>query len=506
MLTGVSGLLPTSSCLSTSADGRCLFTALERSAFGIYLAEEIQSGAQPYDPAVEIAADGGGSNEQRPPKPTAPARENGGAESDTTQQSRDRADWRRSYDPDIYDEETIYAGATRRPVQDGAEDARDEGYARDAGDTRDAREPGTADVAAAGTGDDDVKPFTPTRRPYRPRFAPDLALGGGAISTSGFGFGESNITLSDLLGNQRIHLGLGIYGSLENSDIVLAYENLKGRNEVAYSVFSHRSRYRRSPNSVFLSPDSEFLTGGAVELRHPLSRFTRVESSLTLGVMNDAYRTRSYAVDGNPDPDKTYRFARVGLAFVNDTVLWGRTGPIRGRRLRLSTEATAGDLSTITVRADLRRYWSLRRDVTLAGRVVAGYRTGHLAEQFHLGETTLVHGLRYGELIGSRMAVANVEARFPFVRTLALGPVPIRFDEIGGALFVDAGAAWTSDFANGGMDVDRALLDGNLLGAYGAGVRSNLGFLILKLDVAQRTNFSTKIGKPIAIATFGAEF
>lgn len=490
VLTGVSGLLPTSSCLSISADGRwLLFTALERGSFGIYLADAIQDGAEPFHPGIDVAAGAGGGasadGERRPPKPAPPARDTSGAESDTTQQSRDRSDWRRSYDPDIYDEETIYAGAAPR------EPAAVAGLASD----------------ARGAEGADAAPITPTRRAYKPRFAPDLALGGGAISTSGFGFGESHITLSDLLGNQRIHLGLGIYGSFENSDVVLGYEDLSGRNEIGYTLFSHRSRYRRSPTRVFLSPDTEFLAGGSVEVRRPISRYTRFETSLALGVMNDAYRTRSYAVEASQDPDETYRFARAGVAFVNDTVHWGRTGPVRGRRLRLSTEATVGDLRTVTFRADLRRYWPVTRDVTLAGRVVAGYRTGHLAERFHLGETTLVHGLRYGELIGTRMAVANVEARFPFVRTLALGfPVPIRIDEIGGALFVDAGAAWTSDFTNGGADADRALLDGNLLGAYGAGIRSNLAFLILKLDVAQRTNFSTRIGKPIVIATFGAEF
>ncbi len=499
VLTGVSGLLPSSSCLSVSADGRwLLFTALERGAFGIYLADGIQEAAEPFDPGVDVAAGAGADGERRPPKPTPPARESGGAESDTTQQSRDRSDWRRSYDPDIYDEETIYAGATRREPEVS------EGFASDERGSEDEQGAEGADVAG---NEDAAAPATPTRRAYRPRFAPDLALGGGAISTSGFGFGESHITLSDLLGNQRIHLGLGIYGSFENSDVVLGYEDLSGRNEVGYTAFSHRSRYRRSPTRVFLSQDAEFLAGGSVEVRRPISRYTRFETSLALGVMNDAYRTRSYAVDASEDPDETYRFARAGLAFVNDTVLWGRTGPVRGRRFRLSTEATVGDLRTVTFRADLRRYWRVTRDVTLAGRVLAGYRTGHLAERFHLGETTLVHGLRYGELIGTRMAVANVEARFPFVRTLALGfPIPIRINEIGGALFVDAGAAWTSEFTNGGADADRALLSGNLLGAYGVGIRSNLAFLILKLDVAQRTNFSTRIGKPIVIATFGAEF
>lgn len=485
ILTGVGGLLPTSSCLSFSPEGgRLLFTALERGAFGIYLAEDLLANATPYEAPLGLAqsasettvdpAPGGAT----PGEPAAPA--------DTTQQSLDGSDWRRDYDPDIYDEETIYASVPERP-----DDAVPE-IAPDA-----AGPPDSAVVAA----------ITPTKRPYKPRFAPDLALGGGSLTTGGVGFGESHVTFSDLLGNQRIHVGLGIYGSFQNSDVTLAYEDRRGRNEVVYTVFSHRSRYRSAPGRVFLSPTTEFVAGGSVEARRPISRFSRVETSITTGVMNDAYRTRSYAEEDTDDPDETYRFARVGLALVNDTVLWGRTGPIRGRRLRLSTEVSMGDLRTVTFRADLRRYWRVTRDVVVAGRLMGGYRTGHLAERFHLGETTLVHGLRYGELIGTRLAVANLEARFPFVRTLALGfPMRIRIDEIGGALFVDAGAAWTHDFTNGGTDEDRAVQSGNLLGAYGAGIRTNLSFFIVKLDVAQRTNFSTLIGKPIVVAAFGAEF
>src|SRR3990172_9771951 len=103
---------------------------------------------------------------------------------------------------------------------------------------------------------------------------------------------------------------------------------------------------------------------------------------------------------------------------------------------------------------------------TLATRALALGRLGRDGNQFpiFLGSTELVRGYTYNsfrssecsqpdatsttgcpevdQLVGSRIAVANIEFRFPLIRNLALGFLPIGFPPIEGALFYDVGIAW----------------------------------------------------------------
>ncbi|MFN0150020.1 MAG: BamA/TamA family outer membrane protein [bacterium] len=483
ILTGIQGILPTSACLSISADGeKVLFSALEDAAYGIYLATNLADRAVPYSvrtAATPIVAETAAafasedevllaSNDMRPVTPRAePSPSTDAGEREPSEKVSGSAPAGIEYDPDIYDENTIYASTF--------------------GLTPEPRAP-------------------PQIRRYRPRFAPEFVLGGGAVGSGGGAVGASQVGFSDLLGDHRIRLGLGIYGSLKNSDIAVAYENWTHTTGYGVSTFWHTNRYRRIDDRLTISEESELYAGATFELFHPVSKFTRLEASLALGEMNELFRTRSYALTPIEGSDERHRFASVGVAYVNDTVVWGMTGPVKGRRVRFSAERSQGDIQVWTLRADARRYWRPAHSLTLASRVVAGVRDGRLAENWHLGNTILVHGLQYGELTGTRMAVANFEARFPFIRALALNfPAPITFRDIGGSLFLDAGAAWTDEFTNGGTN-ELAARYGNLLGAYGAGMRANIGFGVLMLDLAQRTNFTTTFGKPRLYTTLGVEF
>jgi outer membrane protein assembly factor BamA len=92
-------------------------------------------------------------------------------------------------------------------------------------------------------------------------------------------------------------------------------------------------------------------------------------------------------------------------------------------------------------------------------------------------------------LFGSRVAVLNTELRFPLVRRLDFGIIPISLPPLEGLAFFDAGLAWF-----GGQDVRLRGDSGNLrdpsvtrslLRSYGFGVRVNLyGFALLRWDYA----------------------
>jgi outer membrane protein assembly factor BamA len=92
------------------------------------------------------------------------------------------------------------------------------------------------------------------------------------------------------------------------------------------------------------------------------------------------------------------------------------------------------------------------------------------------------------QLVGSRVAVANVELRFPLIRRFDLGSLPIGLPPVEGAIFYDTGLAW-----NAGQSVSLtkpANYDLNLMRypfrSFGVGLKVNLfGIAILKWDYAK---------------------
>ena len=143
----------------------------------------------------------------------------------------------------------------------------------------------------------------------------------------------------------------------------------------------------------------------------------------------------------------------------------GATSPIRGSRYRMEFSQSAGSLTYSGVLADMRTYLMPVRPYTIALRGMYYGRVGQDAEDgmlpaLFLGYPGLVRGYdRYSfeaaecsdgtgsscpafdRLIGSRVAIANAELRFPiwgaFGGNQFYGPLPIE-----AAIFTDAGVAW----------------------------------------------------------------
>jgi outer membrane protein assembly factor BamA len=154
----------------------------------------------------------------------------------------------------------------------------------------------------------------------------------------------------------------------------------------------------------------------------------------------------------------------------------------------------------VTPLVDYRHYWMPVEGwpVTLGGRVMHFGRYGADAEDprlrpLYLGSPNLVRGYGTGfrviadpaldRLQGSRIAVANAELRLPItgIRGLIGGAfwVPVE-----GALFFDAGSAWSSgdrpEFLGG---------DARGITSYGASLRVNLGGLVLSLNYVNPRQF-----------------
>ena len=84
--------------------------------------------------------------------------------------------------------------------------------------------------------------------------------------------------------------------------------------------------------------------------------------------------------------------------------------------------------------------------------------------------------------------------RFPFIDNLQISfPLPIFFYNIRGSAFVDLGSVWETD--NEFKPFDDYKLNDLKMGL-GFGPRLNLGYFVLKFDIAWNTNLETA-GKPV---------
>jgi hypothetical protein len=346
---------------------------------------------------------------------------------------------------------------------------------------------------------------------YKIKFSPDY-LAGGAVFYPNYGLaGQSYVSLSDVLGNHTITIGAAVYGSLTDSDLLLAYSNLEHRLNWGVALYQYRNDYL-----LFEAVDrdqfrSDIYRGGEVGLWWPFSRFSRVETILEfLSIDRRTYENTIY------DPGLLYQldrdvlyYAAPSIAWVTDNTIWGYTGPLAGHRTRISLQVAAGDLRYTTGISDLRFYHNVAREYVFAARGVFGLSDGKTPQLFSIGGPQSIRGYDYGEFAGTRAFLANLEFRFPLVRQLRLGfPLPLAIAGIRGCFFLDAGNAWD------GWDVSFFTKDGasgfpktrDLAASYGLGARLNLGMFVLKYDLARRTNLVTNKGSWDSIWSLGPEF
>ena len=200
--------------------------------------------------------------------------------------------------------------------------------------------------------------------------------------------------------------------------------------------------------------------GGA----YPLSRARRLEFSggviqMELDELAGLFGSWQSAAD-------PMTLGSTSLAFVSDTAYSGPTSAISGERYRLEAAPVFGTLQYLNLTADYRRYFMPTPFFTIAGRAMHIGRYGSGADDprlppMYLGYPWLIRGLDSGwqvvnecvtilasecpdvdNLIGSRVAVGNLELRIPILRPFGLsrsmyGPIPVEL-----AAFVDGGLAW----------------------------------------------------------------
>jgi hypothetical protein len=238
---------------------------------------------------------------------------------------------------------------------------------------------------------------------------------------------------------------------------------------------------------------------------YPLNRARRVE--FQGGLSRLTFDREVIAVDGQTGwtaAASPLVLGNASIAFVSDTASPGAASMVRGERYRLEMAPAFGTINYVNVTADYRRYVMPAPFYTIAARALHFGRYGSGAEDprippLYLGYPTLVRGydlnaritnecvavLSRGcsdieRMLGSRLAVGNVELRFPLLRPFGAssemyGPLPVEV-----ALFVDGGLAWRKgDFSSWSSPSGSAWSTGVTLRT------SLLGFGLGQFDIAR---------------------
>ncbi len=328
--------------------------------------------------------------------------------------------------------------------------------------------------------------------PYRPHFSLSYIGGGGGIgvATGNTSFGAVtglaggvDLLFDDILGNNRMYVGLAVNGEIQDAAGIFSYINNKRRLAWGGS-FSHipvRSLayygFRLTPLEVrpgvvdtfleeVLGVQRLFQERLSAFVMYPFSTTRRIEfggafefysTNITeYSTFYDRFGffpigTRRQRVPGSAQ----LSLFNVNAALVGDNSFFGFTAPLQGWRYRIGVEQFFGDYNFSTVLVDGRRYFRIK-PFTLAFRTLSYGRFGGNSAQvfpFFLGNPWFVRGYGSNDLytadpqlanrmIGSKMSVANAEIRLPFLGRKPLSlvnfflPVDIGFFADGGvALF-----------------------------------------------------------------------
>jgi Tol biopolymer transport system component len=371
---------------------------------------------------------------------------------------------------------------------------------------------------------------------YKLDFTPDLVYGTADYNTFYGLEGTTLMAFSDLMGDHQIVFQTNLLLDLRNSDYGISYSYLPNRIDYGFQAY-HIARFLYSSSDpTGMSPDSLFrFTDWAIggTATYPLDRFNRVDVSLMW--MNLSREN----LDDPSQPSQLRSFVLPVFDYVNDNSLWqgGWFGPNNGSRFNVtfygSFKYSSEALDMQTISFDYRDYERVFRDMVFAGRLTAGASVGANAQNFFIGGTDgwinrqfrnnqipivnvedyafltpvlPMRGYEYNTENGTHFALANFEFRFPLVRYLIFGAVPIGFQNILGTAFFDVGSAWNDTQKWRIFGEDQFGNPQGLLMGTGFGTRLFFLGFPLRIDVAWRVTPSGGFSVPMWYFSLGADY
>ena len=272
--------------------------------------------------------------------------------------------------------------------------------------------------------------------------------------------------------------------------------------------------------------------GLSVSASYPFSRFTRLDFGITPMAMS----RENVDIPTQPTLDRFVLIPEV--SYIIDDAIMGFWAPVKGRRWNFTVEASppigSNGLAFATFRADLREYFSLGTNYTIALRGSGGISMGRDPQKFFIGgvdnwfnrffsdqgwpfvnpedfaftrQGLPLRGFAINERNGSSHFIANAEFRFPLLVAFQAGPIPALLQGLQGQVFMDIGGAWDENgnawSSIGGV---RIPAPDPILYSLGLGVRSLALGLPLRFDVAWRHEPTGSFSRPIYLFSLGGDF
>ncbi len=363
---------------------------------------------------------------------------------------------------------------------------------------------------------------------YKVRFTPDY-IGGGFGYDTFFGLrGQTFFLFSDYLGNHQIAIAADLVNTIDQSSVQAFYLNSERRINFGGGLLHTKNYYLDASDHLF----SDRFYGFQGFLSRPFSVFSRLELLASQYFIDREY----YDIDDNRE-NRSSKVTTGQLSWVHDNIIWGLTGPLNGRRAKFTIDGginlfDTGDIDFYSGEFDYRRYWHFGKSYSLAFRVAGGASFGKTPKLYFMGGTTNyignttvdaqvyevenlyfadvvtpLRGYDYYGLSGDRFGLVNIEFRYPMIDYFVMRfPLALVLSRVGGAIFVDMGSAWTgSDFKGGTSEGSRDRLQ-DIKTGFGFGMRANLGFILLRYDVAWSTDFYNVSDKASHYFSMGADF
>ncbi|MCF7858986.1 MAG: BamA/TamA family outer membrane protein [Candidatus Cloacimonetes bacterium] len=353
---------------------------------------------------------------------------------------------------------------------------------------------------------------------YKPKFALDYLWGGAAYSPSIGTYATLQFGLSDLMGNHAIGVQLGITGDLSASDFVFTYMNLKNRIDHGYGGFYLSDEWIYWTNFYgrddFLR-EREYNFGIYSILRYPFNKFWRIdfENIFSNKILKrdwwdgrnwlEEYLPPDFAENYNLEVEEKEYIYAPQITLIHDNAIYGSVGPISGsRKALLVNHSFSTDKDYTIIYADLRKYIFFAKKYAFAFRLSGGTIRGDTKQKFIMDYYNGVRGLDE-DYKGKNKILASAELRYPFIDNLKLSfPLPLYLYQIRGSAFIDAGSVWDENsefkFSNKGKLEDVKL-------SLGFGPRLNLGYFVLKFDVAWNTDLE-RFSKPVYYISLTPDF
>ncbi|HPR18242.1 MAG TPA: BamA/TamA family outer membrane protein, partial [Candidatus Cloacimonadota bacterium] len=179
------------------------------------------------------------------------------------------------------------------------------------------------------------------------------------------------------------------------------------------------------------------------------------------------------------------------ITLVHDNALYGSVGPISGWRSALLVNRNFSTKDSYSaIYGDIRTYDFFAKRYALALRLAGGSIVGNTSERFEMDYLTGVRGFQYDEdedLLGKNKVLTSVELRFPFIDNLNFAfPLPVFFSQIRGSAFLDMGSIW-----NDKLQLTENGKFKDLMTGIGFGPRFNMGYFVLKFDIAWQTDLES---------------